>query len=45
VAPDGVLFVGSASTPFVYKVRPGANTVEKFVDASGEGEGTFFFGL
>ncbi len=23
VAPGGILFVGSASTPFVYKVRPG----------------------
>lgn len=24
IAPGGILFVGSASTPFVYKVRPGA---------------------
>jgi hypothetical protein len=45
VAPGGVLIVGSASTPFVYKVRPGSTTVEKFVDASGEGAGTFFFGM
>jgi sugar lactone lactonase YvrE len=45
VAPGGVLIVGSASTPFIYKVRPGATTVEKFVDASGEGAGTFFFGM
>src|SRR5271170_8390270 len=45
VAPGGVLFVGSASTPFVYKVRPGSTTVEKFVDASAEGAGTFFFGM
>jgi hypothetical protein len=45
VAPGGILFVGSASTPFVYKVRPGSATAEKFVDASGEGAGTFFFGM
>ena len=38
IAPGGVLIVGSASTPFVYKVRPGATTAEKFVDASTEGE-------
>src|SRR5580658_1796088 len=45
VAPGGILFVGSASTPFVYKVRPGSTTSEKFVDASSEGAGTFFFGM
>lgn len=45
VAPGGVLIVGSASTPFVYKVRRGSTTAEKFVDASTEGEGTFFFGM
>jgi len=45
VAPGGVLIVGSASTPFIYKVRPGATTAEKFVDASGEPAGTFFFGM
>src|SRR5271169_1360653 len=45
VAPGGILFVGSASTPFVYKVSPGSNTAEKFVDASAEGAGTFFFGM
>ena len=42
VAPGGVLIVGSASTPFVYKVRPGSTTAEKFIDASAEGAGTFF---
>ena len=26
VAPGGVLIVGSASSPFVYRVRPGATT-------------------
>jgi hypothetical protein len=45
VAPGGVLFVGSASSPFVYRVRPGSTTAEKFVDASAEGPGTFFFGM
>jgi hypothetical protein len=44
IAPGGILFVGSASSPFVYKVRPDSGTVEKFVDASAEGAGTFFFG-
>jgi DNA-binding beta-propeller fold protein YncE len=45
VAPGGVLIVGSASSPFVYKVRSGSTTAEKFVDASAEGPGTFFFGM
>jgi len=45
VAPGGTLIVGSASTPFVYKVRKGSITAEKFVDASAEGAGTFFFGM
>src|SRR6476620_2785808 len=45
VAPGGVLIVGSASTPFVYKVRSGSSTAEKFVDASAEGPATFFFGM
>ena len=45
VAPGGILFVGSASTPFVYKVALGSTTAEKFVDASAEGAGTFFFGM
>jgi len=45
MAPGGVLIVGSASTPFVYKIRSGSSTAEKFVDASAEGPGTFFFGM
>ena len=45
VAPGGVLIVGSASSPFVYKVRPGSTTAEKFIDASAEGPGTFFLGM
>jgi sugar lactone lactonase YvrE len=43
VAPGGVVIVGSASSPFVYKVRSGS--AEKFIDASAEGPGTFFFGM
>src|ERR1700683_430141 len=45
VAPGGVLIVGSASSPFVYKVRSGSSTAEKFINASAEGPGTFFFGV
>jgi hypothetical protein len=45
IAPGGVLIVGSASSPFVYRVRPGSTTAEKFIDASTEGPGTFFFGM
>jgi sugar lactone lactonase YvrE len=45
LAPGGVLIVGSASSPFVYKVRRGSSTAEKFIDASAEGPGTFFFGM
>jgi hypothetical protein len=44
VAPNGDVIVGSASTPFVYKIKKGAGTAEKFIDASAEGPGTFFFG-
>jgi hypothetical protein len=45
VAPGGALIVGSASSPFIYKVAAGATTAEKFVDASAEPQGTFFFGM
>jgi len=45
MAPGGALIVGSASTPFIYKVARGSTTAEKFVDASAEGPGTFFFGM
>ena len=44
IAPNGDLIVGSASTPFVYKIKKGSSTAEKFIDASAEGAGTFFFG-
>src|SRR5579863_6793492 len=43
-APDGTLIVGSASTPYVYKIKPGSTMPEVFIDASAEGPGTFFFG-
>jgi hypothetical protein len=45
VAPGGALIVGSASTPFVYRVRSGSTTAETFVDASAEGPGTIFLGM
>jgi len=45
VAPGGVLIVGSASSPFVYKVRAGSSTAEKFIDVSTEPAGTFFLGM
>ena len=43
-APDGTLIVGSASSPYVYRVRPGSTTAETFMDVSADGPGTFFFG-
>jgi len=43
-AANGDLYVGSASSAFVYKVKKGSTTPEVFVDASAEGAGTFFFG-
>jgi hypothetical protein len=45
VAPSGVLIVGSASSPFVYKVRPGSSIAEKFIDVGAEGPGTSFLGM
>jgi sugar lactone lactonase YvrE len=45
MAPGGVLIVGSASSPFVYRVRSGSSTAEKFIDASAEAPGTFFLGV
>jgi sugar lactone lactonase YvrE len=45
IAPGGVLIVGSASSPFVYRVKPGATTAEKFIDVSSEPPGTFFLGM
>ncbi len=45
IAPGGMLIVGSASSPFVYKVRPGSAAAEKFIDVSSEPPGTFFLGM
>src|ERR1700722_860612 len=45
MAPGGVLIVGSASSPFVYRVRPGSTMAEKFIDVSSEPAGTFFLGM
>jgi sugar lactone lactonase YvrE len=45
VGPGGVVIVGSASSPFVYRVKPGSTTAEKFIDVSSEPPGTFFFGM
>lgn len=45
IAPGGVLIVGSASSPFVYKVHPGSTLAEKFIDVSSEGPGTSFLGM
>jgi sugar lactone lactonase YvrE len=44
VAPDGTIFVGSASSPYVYRIGKTASSAVVFVDASTEGPGTFFFG-
>src|SRR5579863_910697 len=44
IAPDGSVIAGSASSPYVYRVKKGGATAEVFVDASGEGPGTFFLG-
>lgn len=45
VAPGGVLIVGSATSPFIYKVPAGSAAAEKFIDVSADGPGTFFFGM
>jgi hypothetical protein len=45
VAPGGALIVGSASSPFVYRVRSGSTTAEKFIDVGTEPPGTSFLGM
>jgi hypothetical protein len=42
--PDGSIYLGSASSPYVYRVKKGGTTAEVFIDASAAGPGTFFFG-
>jgi hypothetical protein len=44
VAPGGTVIVGSASSPYVYRVKPGGSA-ERFIDVSADGPGTFFFGM
>ena len=44
VARDGSVIAGSASSPFIYRVKKGASAADVFVDAGNEGPGTFFFG-
>ena len=34
IAPGGVLIVGSASSPFIYKVKPGATTTHVTIEVS-----------
>ncbi len=43
--PDGTLYVGSASSPYVYTVKKGAATATPFIAAGAAGAGTVFFGL
>jgi hypothetical protein len=45
VGPDGVVYAGSSTSPYVYKLMPGAATAEKFVDVSSEPAGTTFLGV
>src|ERR1700678_3595678 len=44
VAPDGSVIAGSASSPYVYRVKKGATTADVFIDVSGDGPGTSFLG-
>src|ERR1700683_3221273 len=44
VAPDGSVIAGSASAPYVYRVKKGATTADVFIDVSGDGPGTSFLG-
>jgi hypothetical protein len=41
MAPGGVLIVGSASSPFVYKVRAGSSTAEKLSTPAPKVQGRF----
>jgi hypothetical protein len=43
-APDGTLIVGSANSPFVYRVKLGASKAEPFINVSAESTGAFFLG-
>lgn len=41
VAPDGSVIAGSASSPFIYKLKKGAASAEVFIDVSAEAGSTF----
>lgn len=43
-APNGDVYVGSASSSFVYRLKAGSTTPEVYIDATGEGAGTSFLG-
>ncbi|HVZ29996.1 MAG TPA: hypothetical protein VG839_06350 [Asticcacaulis sp.] len=43
-APNGDVLVGSASSPFIYKIKAGGNTAEVFVDVSSEAPTSSFLG-
>ncbi|OJU10834.1 MAG: hypothetical protein BGN86_05450 [Caulobacterales bacterium 68-7] len=43
-AATGDLYVGSASSPYIYRVKKGATTAEQFVDGSAFGTGTIYLG-
>lgn len=45
VGPGGDLFVASAGSPRIYRVRKGTNRTEPFVDAKADGATSFFFGV
>jgi len=44
VAPDGSVFTGSLSSPFIYKANKGAAPSALFVDGTAEGPGTTYLG-
>lgn len=44
LAPGGIVIAGSASSPYVYRIKPGG-PAERFIDVSADGPGTFFFGM
>ncbi len=41
IAPDGAVIAGSASSPYIYRVKKGATTAEVFIDVSAEAGSTF----
>jgi len=41
MAPGGMLILGSSTSPFIYRARPGAATAEPFIDTSVDGDARF----